>query len=92
MSLVDFDALPMIRTHCPICLAGPRFDCSDMKRCPLVQAKFHGRFISPEEFAIQHGVQYECPVEPNPVKHHPETSFEPPAVRNVDGGGQFSLF
>lgn len=65
----EFDALPMIATHCPICRSGPKLDCSDMKRCPLILAKFRGEFISAEDFARQHGVAFSAmPVEEQSTK------------------------
>jgi len=52
----EFNALPMISTHCPICRRGPLIDCSDMERCPLVLAKYRGVFITPGDFAAMYGV------------------------------------
>jgi len=54
----EFDALPMLTTHCPICRSGPNIDCSDMIRCPLALAKFKGKYITHEEFAREYGVAY----------------------------------
>jgi len=56
--MFEFNALPMIQTHCPICRKGPRFDCSDMEHCPLALAKFNGVFIKAEEFSKQYNVHF----------------------------------
>lgn len=79
MSKLSYDTLHMVGTHCPICMNGPKIDCSDMQRCPLALAKFKGEILTPEEFASLHG-----------IKHSPlAVETQPPPA---DQGGQFSLF
>lgn len=48
------DVSPMLLTHCPVCT---RSDCSNMKFCPLAQAKWFGNFISVEDFIAFQGQQ-----------------------------------
>lgn len=75
----DFDALPMVKSHCPICMSGPKIDCSDMSQCPLALAKFKGEYLTPEEFARKHGVKLSSPA----------VETQQPAA---DEKGQFTLF
>jgi hypothetical protein len=61
----DFNALPMILSHCPICRTGPKLNYSDVKHCPLFLAKFKGEIVSPEDFARKYRVVRTSPkVEP----------------------------